>query len=84
MFTFVFLNPTGTGADMEKANLTSQITGTTDVFTIPASDTSTIRVYYNGIRQVEGENFTVNNSTTITLDFTPQTGDFLTIDYTPA
>ena len=62
MFTFVFLNPTGTGADMEKANLTSQITGSTDVFTIPASDTSTIRVYYNGIRQVEGENFTVNNS----------------------
>jgi hypothetical protein len=84
MFTFVFLNPTGTGADMEKANLTSQITGSTDVFTIPDSDTSTIRVYYNGIRQVEGENFTVNNSTTITLAFTPQTGDFLTIDYTPA
>ena len=84
MFTFVYINPPGTGANMEKANLTSQITGSLDVFTIPEADTSTIRLYYNGVRQVEGENFTVNNSTTITLAFTPQTGDFLTIDYTPA
>ena len=84
MFTFVYINPTSTGEDMEKANLTSQITGSLDVFTIPESDISTIRLYYNGIRQTEGENFTVNNSTTITLAFTPQIGDFLTIDYTPA
>ena len=79
---FIYTNVT-TGIDMEKANLTEQITGSRDVFTIPAADTSSIRVYYNGIRQVEGENFTVTNSTTLTLSFTPIVGDFLTIDYTP-
>lgn len=81
---FVFSSTAGgAGGDMEQANLTNQITGSTNVFTIPDSDTGSIRLYYNGLRQVEGENYTVTNSTTITLDFTPQTGDFLTIDYIP-
>jgi hypothetical protein len=81
---FMYNVGTATGEAVNQADLTSQITGSTNVFTIPDSTTSSIRVYFNGLRQVQGENFTVTNSTTITLDFTPQTGDFLTIDYTPA
>jgi hypothetical protein len=84
MMVFMYGTGTGTGETVEKADLTSQITGSTNVFTIPESNTSSIRLYFNGLRQVEGENFTVTNSTTLTLSFTPQTGDFLTIDYTPA
>jgi len=41
-----------------------------------------LRVYYNGVRQVEGETFSEHNSTTFTTtDFTPETGDYLTVDY---
>lgn len=80
---FIYSSPGGGGSEMEQANLTSQIDGITNVFTIPDSDLGSIRLYYNGLRQVEGENYTVTNSTTLTLDFTPQTGDFLTLDYTP-
>tara|TARA_R100000329_G_scaffold68523_1_gene60050 strand:+ start:25 stop:276 length:252 start_codon:yes stop_codon:yes gene_type:complete len=81
---FMYNTGTGTGSTVEQADLTSQINGSRDVFTIPEADTSSVRVYFNGLRQVQGENFTVTNSTSITLDFIPQIGDFLTIDYTPA
>ena len=78
-----FINESGSGGgDMKQADLTSQITGSNTSFIVPEEyQAGSLRVYYNGVRQVEGETFDEYNSTTFTTDFTPQSGDYLTIDY---
>jgi hypothetical protein len=83
-FRFAFIIPDGVGSDMEQADLTSQIDGSKTTFNIPENyQTGSIRVYYNGIRQVKSDHFTEPNQTQINLLFTPQVGDFLTVDYIP-
>lgn len=68
--------------DMRKENITSQIDGVKTVFlTAIAYESGSIRVYWNGIRQIKNVTFSELSSTQIQLDFTPQTGDYLTIDY---
>lgn len=85
MAIFRFTSTTsGTGADMQQSDLTSQVDGNRTSFTVPEYQSGSIRLYFNGVRQVIGESFNEHNSTTITTGFTPQSGDFLTIDYTPA
>ena len=87
MFRFAYIIPAGGagGADMKQADLTSQVNGERNVFTLPETyETGTVRVYLNGLRQVKSDHFTEPNQTQITLLFTPQTGDFLTVDYIPA
>jgi hypothetical protein len=83
MFRFAFfINETGAGGDMKQADLSSQITGSNTSFTVPEEyQAGSLRVYYNGVRQVEGETFDEYNSTTFTTSFTPETGDYITIDY---
>ena len=73
----------GGGSDnMQRANLTSQITGLTSVFTVPEAYASgSLRVYFNGVRQVLSVTFSETTNTTFTLSFTPVSGDFLSIDY---
>lgn len=72
----------GGGDDMKKANLTSQIDGSNQVFTVPEVYTSgSLRVYYNGVRQVLNSTYSETTTTTFTLTFTPISGDFITIDY---
>ena len=84
-FRFAFINPEVGASDMRKANLTSQINGERTGFTLPENyQSGSLRVYYNGIRQVVGENFSEVNATTINLDFTPQVGDLLEVDYIPS
>ena len=81
-----YIIPEGGGgaSNMKQADLTSQINSSRTTFTIPEIyQTGTIRVYYNGIRQVKNDHFTEPNQTQINLLFTPQTGDFLTVDYIP-
>ena len=85
-FRFAYIIPEGGGgaSNMKQADLTSQINSSRTTFTIPEIyQTGTIRVYYNGIRQVKNDHFTEPNQTQINLLFTPQTGDFLTVDYIP-
>lgn len=78
---FVFIVG-GEGAAMQKANLSSQIDGSTTVFTVPEAYVSgSLRVYLNGIRQILSVTFTETTATTFTLSFTPVTGDYLSIDY---
>ena len=78
---FVFIIG-GDSSNMQKANLTSQIDGSETVFTVPeAYAAGSLRVYYNGVRQIASETFTETTNTTFTLNFTPVTGDFITIDY---
>lgn len=70
---------------MRKANLTSQINGERTGFIISENYVSgSLRVYYNGIRQVAGETFSETNATSFNLNFTPQVGDFLEVDYIPS
>jgi len=74
-----------TGADMTEEDLTSYINGERTVFTVANSyEGGTLRVYWNGQRQVRGETFTETTSTTFTTTFIPLTGDFLIVDYTQA
>ena len=78
---FVFI--IGGGSDnMVKENLTSQINGFRTVFTVSeAYAAGSLRVYFNGVRQILSVTFTETTSTTFTLSFTPVSGDFLSIDY---
>lgn len=83
MAGYVYTIQTG-GEEMKKENITSQINGTRTTFTVSEEYKSgSLRVYYNGIRQIEDETFTETSSTSFTLTFTTITGDYLTIDYTP-
>ena len=67
---------------MQKANLTSQIDGLTSVFTVPEAYASgSLRVYFNGVRQILSVTFSETSTTTFTLSFTPISGDYLSIDY---
>ena len=85
MAFFLFSIATGTEEEMKQADLSSQCNGSNTSFTVPENyKAGSLRVYYNGVRQVEGETFSEHNSNTFTTTgFTPETGDYLTIDYTP-
>ena len=84
MAYFIFSIDSGGGETMKQADLSSQCNGSNTSFTLPENyQAGSLRVYYNGVRQVEGETFSEHNTTTFTTtDFTPETGDFLTVDYT--
>jgi len=83
MAGFIYTVSTGS-EEMKKQNVTSQINGTRTTFTVQEEyKTGSLRVYYNGVRQIEDETFTETTSTTFTLTFTTITGDYLSIDYTP-
>lgn len=84
MSGFIYTVSTGDGEEMKKQNLTSQINGTRTTFTVQEEyKTGTLRVYYNGVRQIESETFTETSSTTFTTTFQTIAGDYLNIDYTP-
>ena len=83
MANFVY-NLSTESEEMKKSNLTSQVDGEKTVFNVPEEyKAGSLRVYYNGIRQIETETFTETTTTTFTTTFTPISGDYLTIDYTP-
>ena len=83
MAGFIYTVSTGS-EEMKKQNVTSQINGSRTTFTVQEEyKTGSLRVYYNGVRQIEDETFSETTSTTFTLTFQTITGDYLTIDYTP-
>jgi hypothetical protein len=66
---------------LKQLDVTSQINGvTSDFSTSDSMNQSSVRVYYNGIRQSPND-ISFNSSTSFSLSFTPQIGDFLFIDY---
>ena len=81
-FVFPIIISGGSSEDMKRANLTSQVNGINQVFTVPESyATGSLRVYHNGVRQVLNNTYSETTDTTFTLSFTPVNGDFITIDY---
>ena len=84
MAGFIYTVSIGNEEEMKKENLTSQINGSRTTFTVQEEyKTGSLRVYYNGVRQIEDETFSETTSTTFTVTFTTITGDYLSIDYTP-
>lgn len=80
-FVFIF-GVSGGGGDMTKENLTSQVDSETTTFQITGNyTTNSLRVYYNGVRQVQGEHFTELSDQSFSVTFTPQTGDFINVEY---
>ena len=73
--------PTSSSAN-KTTDLTSQINGTASVFTMPEEYVSgSLRIYYNGVRQIVGVTATETSSTTFSLSFVPLPGDVLNVDY---
>lgn len=70
---------------MIKENLTSQIDGTKQTFGLSRNaESGSVRVYWNGLRQIVGVTFSEVTPTTIYLDFIPQAGDYLSVEYIPS
>ena len=69
------------GSALSKQNLTSQVNGLRAQFRISEEiQSGSLRVYWNGVRQVESSTFTENSSSTFTTSFTPQNGETLVVD----
>ena len=80
----VFVFGTGKGEEMKTANLTGQIDGSTQNFTVPENYKSgSLKVYWNGVRQIKDISITELTSTTFSVSFLPIVGDYLLIDYSP-
>jgi hypothetical protein len=79
-----FLYNIGIDETMKKQNLTGQVDGEATTFTISEPyKAGTLRVYYNGIRQIVNVTFTEASSTTFETTFIPQTGEYIAVEYTP-
>ena len=79
---YVFNTIILSGDELKQANLTSQINGSVQNFTIPESIKSgSLRVYWNGLRQVSSNTYSELTSTTFSTTFTPVNGDFLIVEY---
>lgn len=79
---FMFIMGGGGGGSMTKENVSSQVNSERTNFTISGNyETNSLRVYYNGVRQVQGEHFTETTDSSFSTNFTPQTGDFINVEY---
>jgi len=66
---------------LKQLDISNQIDGNTNTFiTTESIDQTSLRVYYNGLRQSPND-ISFNSSTSFSLSFTPLVGDFLFIDY---
>ena len=70
------------GGTSTEDDVSSQIDGVTQTFvTAYAFDTTTLVVYWNGVRQRTGVEITVINAKTFTTDFVAPTGSVLVATY---
>jgi hypothetical protein len=68
-------------SELLQFDITDQIDGITQSFNTSSSmNQDSLRVYYNGIRQ-SPDDISFNSSTSFSLSFVPQVGDYLFIDY---
>ena len=66
---------------LKQLDISNQIDGNTNTFiTTESIDQSSLRVYYNGLLQSPND-ISFNSSTSFSLSFIPQIGEFLFIDY---
>ena len=78
----VYTYTTGVKIQMEKENITGQITGSNQVFGISQKyEAGTIVVYWNGIRQIVSVSYSELNDTQIRTNFVPTINDYLEVEY---
>lgn len=71
------------GGTFTEDDVSSQIDGVTQIFvTAYAFDTTTLVIYWNGVRQRTGVEITVVDARTFTTDFVAPTGSALVATYT--
>lgn len=76
------VNVFGKGATETEDDVSSQINGVTQTFvTAYAFDTTTLVVYWNGVRQRTGVEITVVDAKTFTTDFIAPIGSALVATY---
>jgi len=74
----------GSAADEKTEDLTIQINGIRDTFTVAENyKQDSLKVYRNGQRQITGRTVTITSSNSFQLDTVPSTDEFLLIDYIP-
>lgn len=77
-----YKRPSGGFRELKEVNLTEQIDGSTQNFTMPEKyTTGSLRVYWNGIRQIVGVTITEISTTVFQTSFTAETGDYIVVDY---
>jgi hypothetical protein len=81
----VFASDGGTfGGGTTSEDVSSQINGVTQTFvTVQAFDTTTLVIYWNGVRQRTGVEITIVNAKTFTTQFTAPTGSTLVAVFKP-
>jgi len=71
-------------AKLIKENLSNQANGSATSFTVGQNyEANTIRVYWNGQRQIQGDTFTETSSNTFQTTFTPASGGAISVEYYP-
>tara|TARA_R100000426_G_scaffold86958_1_gene69765 strand:- start:1266 stop:2552 length:1287 start_codon:yes stop_codon:yes gene_type:complete len=66
-------------------NISSQITGSATTFSLTNQYSSgSLRVYWNGQRQIVGETITELSNKTFSTTFVPLVGQYLIVDYVPS
>ncbi len=80
--SWILGNSGGTSTPPTQVNLTSQVDGVRTVFALGGSPTSTAQtqVFFNGSKQAPTTDYTVSGSN-LTMNFTPQVGDYLYVFY---
>tara|TARA_Y100001973_G_C5194750_1_gene333429 strand:+ start:1391 stop:1660 length:270 start_codon:yes stop_codon:yes gene_type:complete len=72
------------GSGLQEEDVSSQINGVTQTFvTASAFDTTSIVIYWNGVRQRTGVEITVVNAKTFTTQFIAPNGSTLVAVYKP-
>ena len=73
-----------TSSAARQENISSQCNGSTTSFTTSTKFiVSTLKVYWNGMRQFKDVTITITNNQTFTTSFTPANNDYLFVDYQP-
>ena len=84
MSAFIYNIQIGDGDNMKKEDLSAQVNSSNQTYTVSEDyKTGSLRVYWNGVRQIELVTFSESTSTTFSTTFIANTGDYLTIDYKP-
>ena len=69
---------------LQESDLSSQIDGSTQTFVLPVPiDTTSLVIYFNGVRQRTGVEVTVLTSTTFSVAFVPPINTVLVAVYKP-
>jgi hypothetical protein len=85
MAHFNFGTGQGSSTASKQIDLSAQCNGINQTFTVSENFVaSSLRVYWNGIRQTPATGVSVESASTFSTTFTPESSDSLIIDYIPS